>query len=314
MRALKAFVAVSVMVLSSILVMPVLNAEISTCSESSTFFVDDDFNETVPGWNVTSFSSIQSAIDNASENDTIYVYNGIYNENLVIDKPLNLTGEDNEETVIRSNFEGYVIWVNADNVHISNFKIVTDGLRPIIYVSGCDYVDINENRLFGDGTGLRLRDSSFNNIHENYFSGARISVYESNSNKITNNFFFDACISVSSSHNNEISQNEIKTVDTGILIDENSYDNFISYNKMENCGFGINIGGSGKNTISYNDFISNKYFDAFILSSDCTWKHNYWGRSRILPKIIFGLTGTRFVIDFDLNPAKTPNCDFGGDS
>jgi len=46
------------------------------------------------------YSTIQDAIDAANESDTIYVYSGTYNENIVIEKSLNLTGEDRDSTII----------------------------------------------------------------------------------------------------------------------------------------------------------------------------------------------------------------------
>jgi len=49
------------------------------------------------------YTSIQSAIDAASNGDTIYVYHGIYNENVVVDKNnLTLQGEKKETTFINS--------------------------------------------------------------------------------------------------------------------------------------------------------------------------------------------------------------------
>ena len=40
------------------------------------------------------YSSIQDAIDNASSNDTIFVYSGTYLENIFVNDTLNIIGED----------------------------------------------------------------------------------------------------------------------------------------------------------------------------------------------------------------------------
>ncbi|OYT29705.1 hypothetical protein B6U98_01365 [Thermoplasmatales archaeon ex4572_165] len=48
--------------------------------KTTDFFVDDDYDNKIDGWNITHFNSIQASIDAASELDTIHVMNGIYNE------------------------------------------------------------------------------------------------------------------------------------------------------------------------------------------------------------------------------------------
>ncbi len=49
-------------------------------------YVDDDYDSSTPGWQVDHFDSIQDGIDAVEENGTIYVYNGIYYEGVVINK------------------------------------------------------------------------------------------------------------------------------------------------------------------------------------------------------------------------------------
>jgi len=65
-----------------------------------TIYVDDDYNESTPGWNDTHFDNIQDAIDAVFDGDTIYVYKGIYLENLKINKTISLVGEDRDSTII----------------------------------------------------------------------------------------------------------------------------------------------------------------------------------------------------------------------
>ena len=40
------------------------------------------------------YASIQDAVDNASDGDTIFVYAGVYLENVVVNKSVNITGEE----------------------------------------------------------------------------------------------------------------------------------------------------------------------------------------------------------------------------
>jgi CHAT domain-containing protein len=64
--------------------------EISFGTLATTITVPDDY------------LSIQAAIDAAYPEGTVYIRAGVYKENLVIDKPLSLIGEDRTTTVIRS--------------------------------------------------------------------------------------------------------------------------------------------------------------------------------------------------------------------
>ena len=58
------------------------------------------------------YTSIQAAVDDAQPGDTVLVYAGTYYEDVVINKTINLTGEDRDTTIINStNLMGiYVIF------------------------------------------------------------------------------------------------------------------------------------------------------------------------------------------------------------
>jgi len=66
----------------------------------SVVYVDDDYNSSTPGWQYDHFNNIQNAINAVSENGTVHVYNGTYYENLIVNKTINLIGEDQNNTII----------------------------------------------------------------------------------------------------------------------------------------------------------------------------------------------------------------------
>ncbi len=75
------------------------------------------------------WNTIQEAIDDANEGDVIYVRNGTYRENLAINKPLSLIGEDNNSTIIDGGYEGDAVHIKANNVRLSGFKIINGRSR-----------------------------------------------------------------------------------------------------------------------------------------------------------------------------------------
>ncbi len=161
--------------------------------ELYSFYVDDDAN---PSWyNSTHFKTIQSAIDNSSEGDTIFVYNGVYYEQLLINKSIELIGSD--QTKIIGNITGQMIvaWITAeaesdvffcnfiityenkydytvgiscssDNSTIKNCKIKNCGYG--IAVSGINnYID--SCNFYNNRYGLHISNAKFINVSECFF-------------------------------------------------------------------------------------------------------------------------------------------------
>ncbi|HEC75996.1 MAG TPA: hypothetical protein ENI33_01905, partial [Thermoplasmatales archaeon] len=167
----------------------------------------------VGGTGAGNYSKIQDAIDNASNGDTIFVYSGIYYENVVINKSINLIGENKNTTIIDGNNTGDVVYVTANNVSIRNFTIRN---------SGNNWRD----------SGIKIR-SSFNHI-----SGCNIlDCYDG----IYTHFSY--------SSNNTISSCNIYLNNIGIeLVYFSDYNN-ISYCQLHLNGIGIDITNSHYNTI-----------------------------------------------------------------
>ncbi len=88
------------------------------------------------------YSTITEAVTNASPGDTVFVKNGVYHENVRIDKPLLVVGEDNEKTAVigEGNVnDGNVFILAAKNVTVEGFTIKSaDYSTPKQYANGVE--------------------------------------------------------------------------------------------------------------------------------------------------------------------------------
>jgi parallel beta-helix repeat protein len=231
----------------------------------------------VGGSGPDNYTTIQVAIDDANDGDTVYVFDDSspYYENVIINKSINLIGEDRNITVIDGKGNGDVVYVSADFVTIRGFTIQNSGSYwnnyLDIYDAGlelksnyniiCDNIIANNNFF-----GVILDNSSYNvyisdNIITNNYATGIILANSSNnnrifSNSITNNDF--GCRIVLSSNNNNLFKNNIKDnlVDGVVLVESSKngvYKNIISNNGF--CGLKLEF-YNYNTTISYN-IISN---------------------------------------------------------
>ena len=151
----------------------------------------------VGGSGSNNYTKIQDAIDDAVDSDTVFVYDDSspYFENVVIDKSINLIGEDRNTTIIDANYNLEVVKILADRVVLSGFTIQNSGDTPNngIYITS-DFNQIFNNIIFTNSDGIHLSGSnntiSNNDIIHNCFDGINIEDWNEDSvnNLFTNNF------------------------------------------------------------------------------------------------------------------------------
>ncbi len=228
------------------------------------------------------YSKIQDAIDDASDGDTVFVYDDSspYYENVeIMHKSINLIGEDKNTTVIDGNKSGYVVltwdadWVNISGFTIQNSKI--DYRHAGIHI-GSNYNTITGNIISNNDNGINLWYSSdYNTISGNIISNNwnGIELYEScNHNIITgNNISNDNArgIMLYGCSRNIITGNNITNNDgSGIVLGYSSLNtitgNYI--NSSSNDGEGISLYNSSSNNITGN-IISNNLFGMYLWDS-----------------------------------------------
>ena len=92
-----------------------------------TVYVDDDFNENTSGWGYDHFDKIQDGIDAVAEGGSVHVDYGTYTENIVIEKQLDLIGNDKNFVIVDGGNIDEVIQILANNVSVSGFTLHNSG-------------------------------------------------------------------------------------------------------------------------------------------------------------------------------------------
>jgi len=125
------------------------------------------------------FRVIQEAINTASPGDIVYVRNGTYYENMVVNKTILLTGESTDATVIDGRGLGTVIDVSSNNTIIKRVTIRNSGEKKdsewpcgilLDRVSECGLID---NLITNDTLGILLDSSSLNLLKNNNITANR---------------------------------------------------------------------------------------------------------------------------------------------
>jgi parallel beta-helix repeat protein len=211
------------------------------------------------------YSRIQDAIDNASDGDTVFVYNDSspYSESdILIDKPINLIGEDRDTTVL----DDLRIWLEngGDGTNISRFNFSSSGITP----DSISNIVISNNYFFDGGIGL-WSDNSIIISNTFYNCGYSSIVVDGDNNKISDNIFLNDLtddgreISFMGGDYTVISNNTFINYNkhnsrTSLELDYSDYNN-IEGNEFNGYEMGIYSEGGNNNLISYNTFINNTY-------------------------------------------------------
>lgn len=243
-----------------------------------TLFVDDDAE---PTWyNETNYGCVQDAINNASSGDTVYVYNGIYYEHIIIDKSINLKGENKYNTILDGSKKGIVVNISKDNVDIANITIRRSGTtwrHSGVLFNGVRNCRIHDIVCRNNEYSIKLISSDdniiSNNIVRNNLQG--ISLEHSSNNEIINNSIYDNAgpgiwLRFDSNYNLIYSCNL-----TNEGIDCSTKNNKIFYNNIDSGRISLKYGG--KNNLVEKNNISNYKHGIgifFDLYSNNTIVHN----------------------------------------
>ena len=213
---------------------------------SKIIYVDDD-NINGP-WNGSQehpYKTINDGISNATEGDTIFVFNGIYYENVIIDKRLNLIGENKSLTIIDGQYHNHIIKVVEDGLYIEKFTIRNSGgfkdNAGIKLISNNN--TIKDCKFYRTKSGVYINNSFDNKIKDCIFhtNGEAIYIKSSNICKIENSCFYHngICVNIQDSNGIDINNNYEHTSGYGFFINDSLNIN------ISNCAFYDNNDNGG---------------------------------------------------------------------
>ena len=244
------------------------------------------------------YSKIQDAIDNASEGDTVFVYSGWYNESILINKSIVVSGQDRNTTFIVGGDDLYAsIRIGGANVEFRRFTIQKQQGRPYYGIS------------VGDCVNSQIEETCVRNFD------IGIGIYKSDlvivSNNIIQNCLFG--ITISETKNVTIKGNVIEGNEKGygMWVGCTKNKNIIMRNTIKNNIEGVYLDRAFFTIVKENNLLQNKHQALFVDSFFSVWERNYWNRPHLLPKVILGKVFVFYwigpwLINIDWHPAQEP--------
>lgn len=169
--------------------------------QKATIYVDDS--NTQGPWDGSSdypYQFISDGILHAVDGDLVYVFNGIYLENVLINKSISLRGQEQEYTIIDGQNTGSVVTVTSNDVSIRRFTIRESGgyqgdAGIAVYA---DSTTISECTLYRTRAGILVQNHSSTNILSSSFhtNGFGIASYDSAFVRIDSCIFYHNGIGV----------------------------------------------------------------------------------------------------------------------
>ena len=244
------------------------------------------------GGDVTdNYNSISEAMKYANKDDTIFVYNGTYFENLKFFKSLKLIGEDKESTILQYNGSDEIVSIIVDGCTFNGFTVRNSigGAYSGINIESNNNVITNNIIENNSGWGIYMYYSLNNIIANNTFINDGLNIVGDitnwNTHTVENNtvngkplifyknMYNKEILSLNAGQiilvnctNLTIQNSNISNVDQAIVLGYSSYCSIIKNNLSSNI-FGIRLNYASNSSISEN-FIENNDYGIYIIHSN----------------------------------------------
>lgn len=241
--------------------------DMEASSLANIIYVDD--NNVIGPWNgsiKSPYKTINDAVLNCTEGDTIFVFNGTYFENIIINKRISIIGEGN--AIIDGMYQEYVVYINCDNIVLKDLTIRNSGG----FDKNCGILVASDNNLIIDCEIYRARtgilvDGGTNNQIKNttfYSNGEGIKIESSEDSEIKDCVFYHNAFSSEIHHSKNIAITNCyyHTNGIGLLINDSSDIN------ISKCAFYNNNDNQGAIIM---------YFSQDVSIYNCNFEHNGFG-------------------------------------
>jgi len=212
------------------------------------------------------YSSIQNAIDNASDGDTVFVYDDSspYYENIVVEKNITLMGEQQDNTIIDGGNNDTTVTIGNGMVEFRSFT-VQNGNYYGIYINNAHGVSIIQNTIKNNEDAGIYGSSAIdcvlkNNTINNNEIGIKLDQYSRRCNIFNNTIYNHSTrgVFLMHSYENIVENCSISNNDWGMAV--HYCNNTIISNNfiVNNSVYGIRLKESTENNINYNEIFYNE--------------------------------------------------------
>lgn len=183
------------------------------------------------------YTSIKAAVDDARDGDTVFVYSGVYNESIPVDRQIDILGADTDTTIINA-AAGYAVNITAEGAKIQGFTIQNGGYPY---------------------AGVILHGAARNTLSRCHFRNNEdaIGIYSSDANTVSACTFEDNTVAVDLHHaaGTVISHCDIADNNGGIYLTEADDTTISRCDIRDNPWVGISLEASSSTTVAGNTFV-----------------------------------------------------------
>lgn len=234
-----------------------------------TLFISSGYPATVH--TVGQGESISDALLRAEPGDTIHLTGREYHENLVINTPITLTGD--QLPLIRGGYQSNVIHITAPGTVLKGIHIseagphLTKDMACVLVEA--DRVTVEDSMITEALHGIYVKAGNEIQILGNHIEG-RLDLIEADRGN---------GIHLWNSSNNRLDRNEIFNVRDGIYFSF-AHSTTIAENHIHNVRYGLHYMYSNKNSFTHNRFENNVAGAALMYSEDIVFERNVFARCR----------------------------------